>query len=448
MTATKGTNLMLETLDTIDWTNLEHAYGRASDVPETLRMLASPDPKIREKGYYTVYGNIFHQGTRYEATAYAVPFLYEMLREPNTPERGQLVSLLVSLAMGYENEFLPFGFDPAEYFSFLNTPETQGKMECARELGIFYGDEDDDDEEDGLSYEEREELYEVKLGFAIRDTYRAVENGVPDIIALLDDPDAEVRIQAAHALAWFPERTTDSLPALRRAYGNASTPHERANILPALGILARAAGDKSDIELLTSLLDEGQPNIVRQTAAIALTTLLEAETPADALAILMEASADERDESEEETATKAGEENKEDSEALPWNEGDLPGYAGMVLQAAAEGREAEIVTALCTALRTGPAMRSLSLTGVLLHLVFGGAWEGKTAADLTPLQRQALEAIAEYGAWTIAFEEMPYGMPESAGSIPPHGDFGNYRILMSNYALPSSRDELQALLNS
>lgn len=31
---------MLEGLDAIDWTSLEHAYGDASDVPDLLRDLA------------------------------------------------------------------------------------------------------------------------------------------------------------------------------------------------------------------------------------------------------------------------------------------------------------------------------------------------------------------------------------------------------------------------
>ncbi len=65
---------MLEGLEGIDWGSLHHAYGAASDVPGLLRALASPRRKKRSRAIYDLYGNIWHQGTVYEATAYAVPW--------------------------------------------------------------------------------------------------------------------------------------------------------------------------------------------------------------------------------------------------------------------------------------------------------------------------------------------------------------------------------------
>lgn len=64
---------MLASLDMIDWADLTHAYGRATDVPDQIRALRSADPGIRDKALHSLYGNIFHQGTRFEASAYAVP---------------------------------------------------------------------------------------------------------------------------------------------------------------------------------------------------------------------------------------------------------------------------------------------------------------------------------------------------------------------------------------
>ncbi|GHO46095.1 hypothetical protein [Ktedonospora formicarum] len=37
---------MLETLDSIPWSDLEHAYGEASNVPDMIRGLVSPEPEI------------------------------------------------------------------------------------------------------------------------------------------------------------------------------------------------------------------------------------------------------------------------------------------------------------------------------------------------------------------------------------------------------------------
>ena len=58
---------MLNQLDKIPWGSLKHAYGFAEDVPEQLRGLLNSDSKIRENSLWSLYGNIFHQGTRYQA---------------------------------------------------------------------------------------------------------------------------------------------------------------------------------------------------------------------------------------------------------------------------------------------------------------------------------------------------------------------------------------------
>ena len=77
---------MLNKLDEINWKELEHAYGPAEDVPGQIRALASTDPQVREKAQYELWGNIIHQGTIYQATSYAVPFLIELLEIPEVQD--------------------------------------------------------------------------------------------------------------------------------------------------------------------------------------------------------------------------------------------------------------------------------------------------------------------------------------------------------------------------
>jgi hypothetical protein len=79
---------------------LTHAYGSAADVPGLLRALAADDRQARKDAYWELYGNIFHQGTRYPATAPAVPFLLELLADPHTPDRHELLLLLTHLVTG------------------------------------------------------------------------------------------------------------------------------------------------------------------------------------------------------------------------------------------------------------------------------------------------------------------------------------------------------------
>ncbi|WP_426512071.1 hypothetical protein ACPPVO_16485 [Dactylosporangium sp. McL0621] len=86
---------MLTELDAVDWPDLSHAYGEADDVPDLLRRLATGDAEA----LHALYGNIWHQGTVYEATAPAVPFLIEVLDAPEADTAGVL-HLLASIARG------------------------------------------------------------------------------------------------------------------------------------------------------------------------------------------------------------------------------------------------------------------------------------------------------------------------------------------------------------
>ncbi len=93
--------LTLEGLSDINWAELQHAYGSAKDVPGQLRALASRDRERGEKALHEFYGNIWHQGTTYQATRYAVPFLRQILADELSPVRAEIMELLVSLAFGH-----------------------------------------------------------------------------------------------------------------------------------------------------------------------------------------------------------------------------------------------------------------------------------------------------------------------------------------------------------
>ena len=67
-------NLQPDELDRIPWAELTHAYGPASDVPALLRTVLRGGEDANE-AWNDLHGNIWHQGTVYEATASAIPFL-------------------------------------------------------------------------------------------------------------------------------------------------------------------------------------------------------------------------------------------------------------------------------------------------------------------------------------------------------------------------------------
>lgn len=177
---------MLERLDDVPWDTLEHAYGSAEDVPGLLRQLLSSDPKVRAKAQHALYGNIFHQGTRYPATSYVIPFLIEMCADPSVPERFWLLSYWGSLITGY--------------FSVQERP-VWGDGERLYFDGEVQPDEGDPDEDDSYS-------------LALHQIYRKSLKGYSLLRTLIDDPDHTVRTGAAWVMACLPTMAAETVALL------------------------------------------------------------------------------------------------------------------------------------------------------------------------------------------------------------------------------------------
>ncbi len=102
---------MLEEIQDIDWSRLSHAYGPAMDVPALLRALATPNEDEREAALDQLYSTIWHQGSVYDATAAAVPFLIEIAEGSLPPWRERLVDFLGEIAWSttYGSFFMTYG---------------------------------------------------------------------------------------------------------------------------------------------------------------------------------------------------------------------------------------------------------------------------------------------------------------------------------------------------
>src|SRR4051812_2372817 len=86
----------------IDWSTVQACYGPATAVPALLRQLASPLPDERSDAISELWGCLCHQGTVYEASAIAVPFLFDAAKTPGLPraDRNQLLALVVHIGLG------------------------------------------------------------------------------------------------------------------------------------------------------------------------------------------------------------------------------------------------------------------------------------------------------------------------------------------------------------
>src|SRR5260221_11060504 len=88
---------MFETLNTIDWPHVESCYGTSEEIAAAIRGLVSAEASVRGRARETLWMSLEHQGSVYEASALAVPFLLAILADPQTQDKGQLVHFLAHL---------------------------------------------------------------------------------------------------------------------------------------------------------------------------------------------------------------------------------------------------------------------------------------------------------------------------------------------------------------
>ncbi|NUP77639.1 MAG: hypothetical protein HOV96_08855 [Nonomuraea sp.] len=327
-------------IEDVDWASLTHAYGAADDVPGQLTALRSPDRPTRDKGYWALYGNIFHQGTRYAATPYAARALITLVADPDTPERHRALGLLAALAIGYDDAYLPHGFDVAALRREAAEVAERDPDEARREMAAWVDEAPSEDIRHNRAYH----LEVFDFGFD-RDclrwalqSYDAVRAGTAVYRVLLDDPAPAVRIAAGYLLGWFPEDAPRSLPALREAL--AAERHGTAKATFAIAALL-LGGDTDVAEWAERAIRDGDEQVA-WAAAFVLACLGGGGAREEAVAVLHARIAREaaRDEPTDDTDAEPGAYADEPAPAseteaaakLPYLDGDTAGLAMTALE--------------------------------------------------------------------------------------------------------------------
>ena len=236
----------LDGLDAIGWASMAHAYGPAADVPGQIRGLASADPRTREESLYCLFGTIFHQGGRFEASAFAVPFLLRLLAHPDVPDRAGIADLLAGLAIGFDTSYLPHPVPIAALRARASgapvkvPPPPRRLRKPLSSPGRSIRSERC---EDGPEYRQWRSLrHSAQLGWEVA-AYDAVAAGAAVFAGLLGDEVAALRLRGAYLLAWFPEHAALSVPSLLNAAQRERDPAVAATMLVAAGL---AGGDSAD----------------------------------------------------------------------------------------------------------------------------------------------------------------------------------------------------------
>lgn len=108
---------MLDGIDQIPWSTLEHAYGDAGDIPDLIRALLSSDPDDREQAQDMLDMGPFHQESLYSCTPYVVRFLIQMAQESvvyDKPWILQYVSRVLASALFRLSDPEMLELDPEE----------------------------------------------------------------------------------------------------------------------------------------------------------------------------------------------------------------------------------------------------------------------------------------------------------------------------------------------
>jgi hypothetical protein len=231
--------VMLADLETVDWAGIQHAFGAATDTPDALRALADGDPERRQRAYRQLFATLLDDGLRNWATAAAAPFLVELIVDPRTPDRPQLLGMLTCSVAGP--------------FSVASPPVL----------------------DDGSP-----DVHPI-----LREIYRAAEVAVPRCLELVRAEEEQLCVAAVYFLAAMWRSADAIVPALRERLARPCSATVRAIVAFALGHL------RPDEPALLALHTDDPDQVVRVIAAVGLLRRA-SDAPASALDTIITAIAD------------------------------------------------------------------------------------------------------------------------------------------------------------
>jgi hypothetical protein len=376
---------MLKGLDDISWSDLSHAYGAATDVPGRIRAIATGDERARQEAFEGLGYSIYHQGTVYSATAYAVPYLIELVTlVANDDVRSHLYSFLALLRNG------------SGYYS-VHAPV----IESFSHKGLT-----------PPAAEERRLLIEEEATW-VKATHAAVDRAIPVCLNDLGHSSPEVRKWAADLLGQCgAKEAVGPLVALLETDSDANV---LATALLALGMI----GDTAALAAVHANATSGSP-VVSACAAYAEIQLSGVTTRPEIVAMLARAVVDESFEDLD--------------EILPVRiHSGLPGMAMKALGELGPTAGQAAGPILMKALDEGGGYIDCyfeNLLSALLKVTFPSASAPRRADSLSPRERAILEELlAMNRAWGFFTEHI---RPRQFAA----------------FGLPGSRDELNEWLGN
>lgn len=360
---------MFESLNAVEWEKLSHSHGSAAEVPARFAALVGESDEKRDAALEYFWEFMLHQGSRYEASPYLVPFLFEVLDASQFPLQRQLIDLLLGLAVGCGESFLPYGYN-------LETEERRFKDKSWGSL---------------FDYDNaRSAYYEVHQHAEVFTRF------------LRPECHPESRLSAGFAVAHFAQSLSQYHADVSRYIAKESDESQLQNLMLCFGMLGRYADVKPDVRILTDYLEPACSPTLRVSAAIAVTTIRGSETPDPALKTLLSA------------LVESWKLESPRDDWRWWNEGDLLGYAALVLRLVGKGHRDEFAFVLCKALEKTEAC-TFAVPQTLLDILFPDPKPpaGRNVADFDDVQRHCLGTLLQtrhWRDWMISSKFLPSGL--------------------------------------
>lgn len=408
---------VLNGLNEIDWVELRHARGSASDVPRHLNALTSAEPEVSSTAIGLLAAALVQNGDRYEASAAAVPFLITMITETRTPHRATIVTLLARLAIGSDRRWLPAGLPIARQRADLADLLAIDLDEELRRMTAHFADNELDLPAPLVSETSHvEDLNRRTRQQWAMQTYDAVRSGVEVFTDLLTDADPAVRRASAYMLAWLPEDAERILPCLADLTARETEPATMATAVISIGLLV-GSGQLDPADRRRWLPDDllMRPHSLVRTAGAIATARLEADGTDFAVVRALAAAV------REQSVVPDGQ--------VPFMDGDLAGLAAIALAGLGPLAAPHLVAAVVESLPRANSPRTIALLSALLSATFAEepVPEGTPFSLLNPVQQFVVNTVATAGnglarhrggsSRDLCSLVAAYGLPYDLGSL-------------------------------
>lgn len=198
---------------TVVWSELEHNYGDASDLPELLRGCASPDAEVAGPAVNEVFNSLYHQGGWVcSAASAALPFLVDLAAGGAVHHRRFVVELIGRLAreaVTAKPEVVDPAWQPAVdalrpgLLALLDDPDPAVRREATLLLsdGVRHPDSVTALRRRWRVEADRTTRCDLVRAFGVVLTWEPDEALRAELVALLGGDDLQLSLAAVHALA-------------------------------------------------------------------------------------------------------------------------------------------------------------------------------------------------------------------------------------------------------